>query len=333
MSKYGMGDTDRIAATKAGSIRSLLEGKLLNRSLVLVGGGVYNGNTAAAAAKSDKMSLVSSSSSCSTRSSVLQQAGASNSAGKRERKRVGGNGGLFGCISNKKRKKMLQKMKEDGRLLSKHDNRQSELKIRDGTEDTEDALSNEKEDNPLLMPQKERTTTRLVDTQQNIGKVIENLHQMWMGYMQQLLHAMAMAIPNNKDTTTPKQEVVLTLEHRKQVSLMLATSEHVGMAATITQCPSRRHLVNTRCIVVNETKETWKIAMIKIPKKKKPSQEGTDVVKEGGGNSASTKDGSGKCVASDGVWKIVMVPKRGTVLDVQLPLGAVKDRVTVRLES
>ena len=56
------------------STRSLLEGKLLNRSLVLVGGRVYNSNTAATAAKSDgkeKMAL----SNGSTRSVVQRPTG------------------------------------------------------------------------------------------------------------------------------------------------------------------------------------------------------------------------------------------------------------------
>ena len=43
ISKFGMGDTDRVSA----SMRGLLESKLSNRSLILVGGGVHKvGSTA-----------------------------------------------------------------------------------------------------------------------------------------------------------------------------------------------------------------------------------------------------------------------------------------------
>ena len=55
----------------------------------------------------------------------------------------------------------------------------------------------DKEDDPLLKPKKEDTNIRPVDTQQHIGTIIGNLYQMWINYMQQLLHAMARA---NKDT-------------------------------------------------------------------------------------------------------------------------------------
>ena len=55
---------------------------------------------------------------------------------------------------------MLQKIREGGLQSKHHDNMQSELKVQDGTEEMEDALSKEKEDNPLLKPKKESTHTR-----------------------------------------------------------------------------------------------------------------------------------------------------------------------------
>lgn len=155
-----------------------------------------------------------------------------------------------------------------------------------------------KSSEPVITP----TTEDELDDK--VGNIVETLHQMWINYIQQILS------PLKKKN---RAAAAIPLEVRKEIATILATSEHVGMAATIVACPSRRHLVQQRCIVLNETKETFKIAMMK----------GRPVPKDG-------------VVAKDTKiyqWKVVMVPKHGTSLDVSVPWSSASDGISVRLET
>ena len=127
IAKFGMGDTDR----GSNAMRGQFESKLLNRSLILVGGGVHKvssmtkDTTDTNGGKNDNMSIVSG--------MGIASRAAATSSGKRERGRVGGNG-IFGSISNKKRKKLLkqisvEKKKKQVQQQPKEKNEECQLTI------------------------------------------------------------------------------------------------------------------------------------------------------------------------------------------------------------
>ncbi|KAL9186864.1 hypothetical protein ACHAXT_010584 [Thalassiosira profunda] len=194
ISQHGMGDGDRAG----GGIRNVLESKLSNRCLVLVGGGVHTHPSASTALRrsGEDVGLVG----------MGAQAAA---GGKRARRRAGGNG-MFGCISNKKRKKLLRRVREE------------QSKNRNGE---------------AALPKSGNASSE--DVQQKTSDIIATLHDMWTEYMQQLLKATS-SPPSDADSATSSPEV------RRKTAHTLATAEHVGMPATIVDCPSRRHLVHAR---------------------------------------------------------------------------------------
>ena len=232
IARFGMGDTDR----PSNSMRSLLEGKMSNRSLVLFGGGIQSHVSAPkgsgksdADVANDIMGIVGL--------GIAQVA----SSGKRERKRVGGNG-IFGSISNKKRKRILNDLREK---RSAKQNGDHELNIHD-----EEVSQQEK---PGRCKKQEQDAA----IHAKVGSVVSTMHKMWINYIRQLLASV-------REVTGSKSNDNLSLStaDRRQISFLLATAEHAGMPATVVECQSRRHLVHTRCMVVNETKETWNIAML-----------------------------------------------------------------------
>ena len=172
------------------------------------------------------------------------------------------------------------------------------------------------------------------ELQQKVGSVIETLHKMWLSYIQQLLTF----IPTSSSDSSA---TLLSLDDCKHISHILATAEHVGMPASIVECPSRRHLVNVRCIIIDETKETYKIAMIKSKRSKQyPIKKKEDDAKQNDGSAvdSSKKDTKiEKVLAShtSHTWIIVLVPKRGTVLEIGLPWVNDSERtsINVRLET
>jgi hypothetical protein len=140
---------------------------------------------------------------------------------------------------------------------------------------------------------------------EKVSHVIETLHEMWGKYIRQLV-SIAMRDPIDDGITTSRVPAASLDAARRggRASLLLAASEHVGMPATIVECPSRRHLIDCRCVVVDETKETWTVATIAKTKSKQ--------------NKRVDDDGTSKEVPSKS-WRIIMVPKRGTALAVDLP--------------
>ena len=320
-----MGDSHDRASV--GATRSILEGKLSNRSLVLVGGGVYN-HAAAVTSKSlgRKSEESTAANGMLSLGMAAQVAAAASSSGKRERKRVGGNG-VFGSISNKKRKKILRQ------ILEKQSKRNSELKANDVVAEEDAASSQEKQSQTEKVKCKEyQSGATLTDTHVKVGTIIKTLHEMWINYMHQLLSPIKEA--NYNSTLATMDSPLLALENRKGISLLLTTAEHVGMPATIVDCPSRRHLIRARCMVVNETKETWTVAMIMAGKQNANlAKEKSEKLHKVGSSNNTQKIQSHS-------WKIVLVPKRGTVLEVDLQwpdgsaqIGTGKSYVTVRLET
>jgi len=252
--RYGTGDGGRVDK----AMRSTMENKLSNRSLVLVGGGIHSYTPATTSSGGDAKS-----------------GGNMARSSKRIRKRVGGNG-VFGCKSHRQRKKAMNKVMEETR------SRES------------------------------ATTPTAEELDEKVGNIVETLHQMWINYIQQILSPL-----KNKSRVA----ISISLEARKEIATILTTSEHVGMAATIVACPSRRHLGSKRCIVLEETKETFKIAIMKS----RPAQAPKKVTE--------TNAGSGAKSAKPYQWKVVMIPKHGTSLDVSVPWSSGRDRIIVRLET
>ena len=193
--------------------------------------------------------------------------------------------------------------------------------------------------------------------QENVSSVIKELNKMWIRYIHQLRRSsfqnghVSSLHPSTTTANTTTATPLLALDQRKQLSHVLATCEHVGMAVTIKKCPSRRHLVCRRCIVVQETKETWSMAMLVSKKKKgkKNNDDGKDneciMVKEESESISEVAQPSPSLSlssehSSNTSWKIIMVPKRGTVLEVTVTWEddlSVKNEqeeyVTVHLET
>ena len=158
------------------------------------------------------------------------------------------------------------------------------------------------------------TTLTIDELGEEVGNIVEKLHKMWTKYIQQNLNLSQLKTKNRADAAS------IPLESRKEIATILATSEHVGMAATIVACPSRRHLVQQRCIVLNETKETYKIAI----RKSRPAQAQK--------KEAATRDADATCTKLY-QWKVVIIPKNGTSLYISVPWSSSSDRITVRLET
>mmetsp|Transcript_25033 Transcript_25033/g.52409 ORF Transcript_25033/g.52409 Transcript_25033/m.52409 type:complete len:428 (-) Transcript_25033:1322-2605(-) len=327
IARHGTGDNDRVGSL--GSVRNSLEGKLSNRSLVLVGGGVHTH-----ASSSSGIGAVGGSGGGTDGEGVFSTAGGVESGlarlgasqnvkgGKRERKRAGGIG-VFGCVSNKKRKRVLAIM-QSGAMRYDRDMDKS-------------VCNNDKslvvKDISFQSPSVDESKV-----QEKVTHVIETLHKMWNDYMKQLLSPVIENIQSPSHSKSPESktsqqssvtqtadtavEDKLTLQHRQQISILLAQAEHVGMSATIVSCSSRRHLVPTRCVVVNESKEMWQIARMKrissCPKKKVGSEQALD---DKGKSNFDTR------------WKILHVPKRGSTLEVKIPLGDEGGFVTVQMET
>ena len=338
IAKFGMGDTDR----GSNAMRGQFESKLLNRSLILVGGGVHKvssttkDTTDTSGVKNDNMSIVSG-------MGIASRAAATSSV-KRERGRVGGNG-IFGSISNKKRKKLLKQIsvekKKQVQQQPKEKNEECQLTIHhDGDveqiidKSLQKDMEQSKSDAKLNACNDIQHNATHAELQQKVGSVIETLHKMWLSYIQQLLTF----IPTSSSDSSA---TLLSLDDCKHISHILATAEHVGMPASIVECPSRRHLVNVRCIIIDETKETYKIAMIKSKRSKQhpiKKKEGDAKQNDGSEVDSSKKDTKiEKVVAShtSHTWIIVLVPKRGTVLEIVLPWVNDSERtsITVRLET
>ena len=233
-------------------------------------------------------------------------------SGKRQRNRVGGNG-TFGSISNKRRKRVLNRIStEKQRQESDRERESRELAIHDVERKSDDVSSGQEAGQQQQQPRNEKgdsecrnshvdvATAALDEVREKVGTVIETLHEMWGNYIRQLVSTMRYPI----DGTTSLGPAYLDAARREAISLLLAASEHVGMPATIVECPSRRHLIDCRCVVVDETKETWTVATIAKTKSKQ--------------NKRVDDDGTSKEVPSKS-WRIIMVPKRGTALAVDLP--------------
>jgi hypothetical protein len=239
---------------------------------------------------------------------------------------VGGNG-IFGSISNKRRKKILKQKQQASFQKIIEEDRSNEVQkqticvpgnIKMDATTGEDA--NQQQRNAQQQQQQHTQQQHQQLQQQQMSSVIETIHKKWSNYITLLLKMTMKNNNTNKDitTTTPSSTAI-----NERISYLLATSEHVGMAVTIVKCNSRRHLLNSRCIIINETKETWKMAMLvvaakKMKKKRKNYKE--EAIKCNVDNSNKDKEhNQGIIMSTTPSWSIVMVPKRGTTLEVNVP--------------
>ncbi|KAL3808081.1 hypothetical protein ACHAXA_006843 [Cyclostephanos tholiformis] len=332
-SMYGMGDVDYRSYD---DIRRMLGGKLTNRSLVLFGGGIQRrlvssstvGIDPAARAPGNDDGLGrdrgggggggwSSSSSCS--------------GGKRRRMRAGGNG-FFGSISNKRRKRTMSldvtlSIRERRASYERHacaKTMPDTAEIPCGGECENDDVELERNTNKRRHRRRRRrgkprhdneVDRECEDSRPNvdiapdggvrdgIGAVIENLHAMWTDYIRRLVSTSMTGYTRDVAVHRDILPCSNASNYRRGISRLLAVSEHVGMPATIVECPSRRHMIDRRCVVVDETRETWKVATI--------------VNKRGGGCKKDADDATSRSLLKS--WKIVMIPKRGTAFEVDLP--------------
>lgn len=380
MAQYGMGDGNHDGVSYSNSIRSLLENKLSNRSLVLVGGGVVQstasvgkrtGNGMGGSTTTMMMQQHSQEQHASSMTTVASTSSSSGISSKRVRKRAGGNG-IFGCISNKRRKKILKEtiLAPRGKKKDEHSDHRDELNIRDGKIQQKLPIistQSSPEQQTTTQPSAQEVVQRLssmdeiiADTggnnmerefQEKVGSVIETIHTMWISYIRALCSFSNLMPSSSKFSTTTTLNTTnintakttythtspLSLNQRKQLSYLLATSEHVGMVVTIAQCPSRRHLIRKRSIVVQETNETWTMALL-VPKKRRRKKKKLKKIKHDGVSKPNEvveaidttavvevvpppPSSEEEEDAINSTWKIVMVPKRGTVLDVTLPWG------------
>lgn len=294
ISKHGMGDNDN-----ANSItKSSIESKLSNRSLVLVGGGIHSH----APRTPDE---------CRVDSSITAIASASTK--KRDRKRVGGNG-MFGSLSRRKRNKILR-----GKLALPCRQDSSYAKLNRECSDHEVAIAHD-EDHISLQNICDSSSTARTHQEEDFSAIVENLNSMWINYMSQLMLQIKPQAPisgkpmNFKYDKASMHDPHLTPQLRRQLTSLLIDAEHAGMSVTIVQCLSQRHLAQRRGVVVNETVNTWRVAMAKMGKRcnqnrnlPTDSPSAGDPVERLGPKSPSRH------------WKIVMIPKHGTVFDVNMP--------------
>ncbi|KAL3784816.1 hypothetical protein HJC23_013856 [Cyclotella cryptica] len=295
ISKHGMGDNDNANSVTKSSIES----KLSNRGLVLVGGGIHSH----ASRTSDEYGVKSNLTTI-----------ASASTRKRDRKRVGGNG-MFGSLSRRKRNKILR-----GKLTLPCQQSISNPNL--DRECTGDGVAIKRDEEHAPLENTCRSSPTTIHRKEDFSSIVENLHSMWMDYMSQLLLQINPQIQISGKPRSLKNDEAsihdspLTPQLRKQLTSLLIDAEHVGMSAKIIQCPSRRHLVQHRCVVVNETMNTWRVAMTNMNKKCNKNREAPTASLSANNTIAERSESQSPSRS----WEIVMIPKHGTVLDVNVPL-------------
>jgi hypothetical protein len=158
-------------------------------------------------------------------SSMTTVASTSSSSGissKRVRKRAGGNG-IFGCISNKRRKKILKEtiLAPRGKKKDEHSDHRDELNIRDGKIQQKLPIistQSSPEQQTTTQPSAQEVVQRLssmdeiiADTggnnmerefQEKVGSVIETIHTMWISYIRALCSFSNLMPSSSKFSTT-----------------------------------------------------------------------------------------------------------------------------------
>ena len=247
--------------------RNALESKLQNRTLILVGGGIQTTGVV---------------NNCNNESGCLKSGTAHVNIQSR-RKRTRGRGGIFGSVSNKKRKKLI-------RLANVVDDDTGRKRLAKGVCMAKSYDANigpdVANDVGLNMKGPGRVQSKSGDLKETTKEAIKHINMTWTEYFRKLTASLDDGGKVERDSSA--------LDNNRRLSMMLATSEKIGMAVTIIECPSRQNLVERRGVVVNETVEMWKIAFWNRTSK-------TEEERHAGSS-----------------WAFVRVPKRGTVFRVDV---------------
>jgi len=267
IAQHGAGAGER----SNGANRNALEAKLQNRTLILVGGGIQT------------TGIVNN----INESGCLKSGTAHD---RRKRMRGAGRRGIFGSVSNKKRKKLMRLANavdyDTGRKRMVKDTGMD--KSYGANFDPDDVAKDESLNRrgPGRVQSKSEATCAVHkhDPKETTKEVINNINLMWTEYFRKLTASL--------DAVDEIESDLAALDKDRQLSKMLATSEKIGMAVTIIECPSRQNLIERRGVVVNETGEMWKLALLNQTFKTE--------------HHASSS------------WAFLRVPKRGTVFRVDI---------------
>ena len=280
IAQHGAGAGER----SNGANRSVLEAKLQNRTLILVGGGIET--TGIVNNKNESGCLKSGTAHIDFKCS-------------RKRKRAG-RGGIFGSVSNKKRKKIMRLANvfddDTGRKRVKNTTKAKSCGANIGPDVANDKSSGGRAPGRVQSQSEGSCAVHKHDPKETT-EVINNINLMWTEYFRQLTTSLDAGDGVESDSKA--------LHKNRHLSKMLATSEKIGMAVTIIECPSRLNLVGKRGVVVNESAEMWKLAFINKTSK-------------AGNRPASSP------------WDFMRVPKRGTVFRVDIivsPKGDVNSMI------
>jgi RNase P/RNase MRP subunit p29 len=127
-------------------------------------------------------------------------------------------------------------------------------------------------------------------------QVMLQLHEMWKEYFHSLLHSIP--VTPNVGTRTPTN------------SLDGNTIELVGAHVRIVQCKAHGNWIHKEGIVVVDTLNTWQVALVPFD----PACISTINNKQ-----KNPKDGD-TIKTTNVPWKVVLVPKRGSILELDAPL-------------
>jgi len=292
-----------------------MRGLLSNRNLVLVGGGIHSHAEKEGSGVGDASSAAATNTIAGVAATTLWHKS-------RVKKRAVGLP-EFGAVSAKWRK----------RVVSRNGRRRQEMSVSSSIKKGFDSGGGEA--SVAVAKSAGRSGART-------NEIITTLHDMWTRYTCQLLS------PLMKSSSPPTSTTLEDILKKRRISSTVATADHVGMSATIVKCSSRLHLISARCIVVEETQETWRVAMIRSvggvarsSSKKVAISADTDGKRDDHKKSVvcetTTKKKEKVYPATN--WKMIVIPKRGTVLEVRLPpavFGACapgNTELVVRLET
>ena len=145
------------------------------------------------------------------------------------------------------------------------------------------------------------TTTYAHDT-------LLQLNDMWNAYISRLLGLEQ----NDGDAATTSSKKSIRKRSAAELSTLLSTAEIIGAYVTIDRCDASKSYVGKEGIVVDSTANTWRVAIPKpVMGKMKKKQKGESDGKESRDVVEKKSNGERKDVKSLGiVWREVVVPRR-----------------------
>ena len=154
---------------------------------------------------------------------------------------------------------------------------------------------------------RKRSTTTLHDQD-----VLLRLNDMWNAYMSKLL-----GLEQNDDdtTTTSSKKPIRKRRSAAELSALLSTAELIGAFVKIDRCDASKSYVGKEGIVVDSTANTWRIAipkpvMGKVKKKQKGESDGEKVK----GDEMTSNEAKRGTKMLGVVWREVIVPRKKSAL-------------------